>query len=140
MVALVTQKLAGSVNNGVWTSGSNEGFACDVESKFTWCSTQTQLGESLLAEKRMWATVPIGELSAERCLALNLDVANGITNLKRANCSGDKKHFVCQVWSNKNENILPKINLFCSSPLATRPRAQRRALRMYSTFIFSSKL
>jgi hypothetical protein len=59
-----------------------------------------QLGEAMLVEKRLWTTIPDGTASSDRCVALNYDSVGGTTTLKRVDCLGQKKNFVCQVSRN----------------------------------------
>jgi hypothetical protein len=80
----------------VWTTGSSEGDACDVQRKFAWCPSGRLMNESQAADARFWAKPPDGTASAQRCLQLNYDAAAGAT-LATAHCSADKKSFVCQV-------------------------------------------
>jgi hypothetical protein len=59
-----------------------------------------QLGEAMLVETQLSTTIPDGNVSSERCLALNHDSAGLTTTLKRVDCLGQNKNFICQVSSN----------------------------------------
>jgi hypothetical protein len=79
------------IKGSTWTSGSSEGEGCDVERKFAWCPAGT------LLDTRLWTALPDGNATSQRCLQLTLDAANA--TLERANCTDEKKPFVCQVGS-----------------------------------------
>jgi hypothetical protein len=100
-------------SNGVWTSGSNEGLGCDIENKFSWCSMHMQFGASMMVDKQLWTTIPDGRPTSERCIALNYDAAAGSTTLKRSECLGQNKNFICQVGGKNTRNLL-FIILFCN--------------------------
>jgi hypothetical protein len=80
----------------VWTTGSSEGNACDTEKTYGWCPSGKLFNESQLADASYWATLPNGSASTKRCLELNYDASKGVT-LANADCSLDKKSFICQV-------------------------------------------
>jgi hypothetical protein len=88
--------LTDTIKSSVWTSGSSEGNACDTEKTFAWCPNGKLLNDSEVADARYWATPPDGTASTKRCLELNYDASKGAT-LASADCSTDKKSFVCQV-------------------------------------------
>jgi hypothetical protein len=48
-------------------------------------------------DARLWAALPDGNASTQRCLELNLDAVAASATLARANCTDQKKPFVCQV-------------------------------------------
>jgi hypothetical protein len=85
-----------TIKSSVWTSGSSEGEACDLQRKFAWCPTGRLFNESQVADARYWATPPDGSASTKRCLEINYDEAKGAA-LASADCLIDKKSFVCQV-------------------------------------------
>jgi hypothetical protein len=86
-----------TIKSSVWTAGSYEGNACDIEKNFVWCSSGTQITESQLADARFWTTVPNGSPSKQRCLELKYDMAVGTVKLNSADCIQDKKAVICQV-------------------------------------------
>jgi hypothetical protein len=85
-----------TIKSSVWTTGSSEGEACDLQRKFAWCPTGRMLNESQMADARYWVTPPDGSASIKRCLELNYDASTG-ARLANADCSADKKSFICQV-------------------------------------------
>jgi hypothetical protein len=80
----------------VWTTGSSEGNGCDTEKTFAWCLSGKLFNDSQVADARYWITPPDGSASSKRCLELNYDASKGAT-LASADCSTDKKPFICQV-------------------------------------------
>lgn len=86
-----------TTKSSVWTAGSNEGNACDVEKNFVWCSSGTLITETQVADPRFWTTVPNGSPSTQRCLELKYDLAARTAKLNSADCMQDKKAVICQV-------------------------------------------
>lgn len=85
-----------TIKSSVWTAGSNEGNACDIEKTFIWCSSGKLITDSQVADASFWTTIPNSSPSSQRCLELKYDQSAG-TKLAGANCNQDKKSFVCQV-------------------------------------------
>jgi hypothetical protein len=85
-----------TIQSSVWTSGSSEGESCDVQRRFAWCPSGKMINESQIADVRFWKKPPDGSASTQRCLELTYDAAAG-AKLASANCSTDKKPFICQV-------------------------------------------
>jgi len=80
----------------VWTSGSNEGENCDVNRKYSWCSTGSVFPEADLAQKDNWLDGPGLVSSSGQCLAIAINASAAA--LTHANCA-EKRPFLCQVPS-----------------------------------------
>jgi hypothetical protein len=91
--------LKDTIKSSVWTAGSNEGNACDIEKSFIWCSSGRMITESQVADPQFWTKLPSGNPSSQRCLELKYDAEAG-AKLNPANCTQDKKPFICQVLKN----------------------------------------
>jgi len=89
--------LPGSSKASVWTSGSSEGESCDLQRKFSWCSSGTQMSDSDVNNTEFWTkgATPNGTDSSERCLSLNLESTS--FGLIPSDCKV-KQPFICQVW------------------------------------------
>jgi hypothetical protein len=88
--------VADTIKSSVWTTGSSEGNACDTDKKYAWCPSGKLFNVSQIADAHYWVTPPDGSASTKRCLELNYDASKGAT-LASADCSTDKKSFICQV-------------------------------------------
>jgi hypothetical protein len=98
-VKILTRKISiftDTIKSSVWTAGSSEGNACDTEKTFAWCPSGKLFNASQVAEARFWSKPPDGSASTKRCLELSYDATKG-ASLASADCSTDKKSFMCQV-------------------------------------------
>lgn len=84
------------MSDAVWTFGSSEGNSCDVERTFAWCNSGKLLNAIEVVNEEYWDVIPDGNISNERCIALDLDSRSLRVDLKRVDCQGTKP-FICQV-------------------------------------------
>jgi hypothetical protein len=94
--SVILSILTDTIKSSVWTTGSSEGEACDLQRRFAWCPTGRMINESQVADARYWVTPPDGSASTKRCLELSYDASKG-ASLASAHCSTDKRSFICQV-------------------------------------------
>jgi len=80
----------------VWSSGSDEGENCDVNRKYSWCSTGSVFPETELAQRNNWLDGPGLVSGSGRCLAMAVNAS--AVALTHADCS-ERKPFLCQVPS-----------------------------------------
>lgn len=95
---------ADTIMDGAWTSGSSEGDGCDVERKFAWCPGPVLLNDSQTLDASIWAAPPDGNATTQRCLGLSFKASSA--TLTRANCTDEKKPFVCQVINRTARSFL----------------------------------
>jgi hypothetical protein len=77
-----------------WTSGSSEGTDCDLERKFSWCTSGKLFAPSDVKNSQLWDKVPDGSPSAARCVGLSVLERAVLT---QDDCANDKKPFICEV-------------------------------------------
>jgi len=88
-----------------WTSGSDEGENCDVNRKYSWCSTGSVFPETDLAQRNNWLDGPGLVSGSGRCLAMAVNASSAA--LTHADCS-ERKPFLCQVPSIMSSYFFPE--------------------------------
>jgi len=81
-----------------WTSGSNVGENCDLQQKYSWCSSDDPVNSSLLTNGTFWldGKWPPSFSTSERCLTVNLDSAK--SGVRHRNCDSALP-LICEVIS-----------------------------------------
>lgn len=95
-----------------WTSGTNEGYGCDL--KHGWCGSNT-----LLTEEAPWHAGEPNDLLSERCILLRFPTV-GKLDLHDYACSSSS-NFICEVmfidinYRDKKLRLIPKLKFSGSS-------------------------